>query len=332
MSWLNLDLAFALGCALLTSFILWRFMRLTRALRESEERWKFALEGAGDGVWDWNVQLDTVVFSTRYKEMVGYTDEDIAANEELWRQRIHPDDRAQVDEDIHAYLQGRTGAYYNEHRVLCRDGGVKWVLARGMIVSRTADGKPLRMIGTHADITERKNMEERMRHMAHYDLLTELPNRALISERLQQAVIKARRDKTHMAVMFLDLDRFKPVNDNLGHDIGDALLKQVAQRLLVGVRASDTVARIGGDEFVVMLPTIEHERDATVVAEKILHTLNQPFNVAGHEISISGSIGIAVYPEHGKEEKLLLLNADIAMYHAKSDGRNDYRMFAPHMQ
>lgn len=332
MSWLNLDLAFALGCALLTSFILWRFMRLTRALRESEERWKFALEGAGDGVWDWNVQLDTVVFSTRYKEMVGYTDEDIAANEELWRQRIHPDDRAQVDEDIHAYLQDRTGAYYNEHRVLCRDGGVKWVLARGMIVSRTADGKPLRMIGTHADITERKNMEERMRHMAHYDLLTELPNRALISERLQQTVIKARRDKTHMAVMFLDLDRFKPVNDNLGHDIGDALLKQVAQRLLVGVRASDTVARIGGDEFVVMLPTIEHERDATVVAEKILHTLNQPFNVAGHEISISGSIGIAVYPEHGKEEKLLLLNADIAMYHAKSDGRNDYRMFAPHMQ
>ncbi|MDO8206851.1 MAG: sensor domain-containing diguanylate cyclase [Gallionella sp.] len=332
MSWLNLDLAFALGCALLTSFILWRFMRLTRALRESEERWKFALEGAGDGVWDWNVQLDTVVFSARYKEMVGYTDEDIAANEELWRQRIHPDDRAQVDEDIHAYLQGRTGAYYNEHRVLCRDGSVKWVLARGMIVSRTADGKPLRMIGTHADITGRKNMEERMRHMAHYDLLTELPNRALISERLQQAVIKARRDKTHMAVMFLDLDRFKPVNDNLGHDIGDALLKQVAQRLLVGVRASDTVARIGGDEFVVMLPTIEHERDATVVAEKILHTLNQPFNVAGHEISISGSIGIAVYPEHGEEEKLLLLNADIAMYHAKSDGRNDYRMFAPHMQ
>lgn len=168
--------------------------------------------------------------------------------------------------------------------------------------------------------------------MAHYDLLTELPNRALLSERLQQAVIKARRDKMHMALMFLDLDRFKPVNDNLGHDIGDALLKQVAQRLQAGVRASDTVARIGGDEFVVMLPSIEQEHDAAVVAEKILHTLNQPFNVAGHEISISGSIGIAVYPEHGKEEKLLLLNADIAMYHAKSDGRNDYRMFAPHMQ
>lgn len=332
MSWLNLDLAFVLGCALLSSFVIWRYVRLTRALRESEERWKFALEGAGDGVWDWNIPLDTVVFSARYKAMAGYSDEDIAANEQAWRERIHPDDRKLVQDEIHAYLAGRTPTYYNEHRVMCRDGSEMWVLARGMIVSHTADGKPQRMIGTHADITARKNMEQRMRHMAHYDLLTELPNRALISERLQQAVIKARRDKTHMAVMFLDLDRFKPVNDNLGHDIGDALLKQVARRLQACVRASDTVARIGGDEFVVMLPGIEHERDAAVVAGKILDALNQPFSVSGHEISISCSIGIAVYPEHGEEEKLLLLNADIAMYHAKRDGRNDYRLFAPHMQ
>lgn len=309
-----------------------RLIQLTRKLRESEERWKFALEGAGDGVWDWNVPADTVIFSPRYKAMVGYTDEEIARNEDAWRQRIHPDDRTQVDSDIHACLQGRTKTYCNEHRVLCRDGSVKWVLARGMVVSRTPDGKPLRMIGTHADITGRKVMEERMRHMAHYDPLTELPNRALITDRLQQAVIKARRDKAHMAVMFLDLDKFKPVNDNLGHDIGDLLLKQVAQRLLSSVRASDTVARIGGDEFVVLLPSIERELDATVVADKILHALKQPFGVAGHDLSISGSIGIAAYPEHGDDEKLLLINADIAMYHAKKDGRNDYRFFVPSMR
>lgn len=309
-----------------------RLIQLTRKLRESEERWKFALEGAGDGVWDWNVPADTVIFSPRYKAMVGYTDEEIARNEDAWRQRIHPDDRTQVDSDIHACLQGRTKTYCNEHRVLCRDGSVKWVLARGMIVSRTPDGKPLRMIGTHADITGRKVMEERMRHMAHYDPLTELPNRALITDRLQQAVIKARRDKAHMAVMFLDLDKFKPVNDNLGHDIGDLLLKQVAQRLLSSVRASDTVARIGGDEFVVLLPSLEQELDATVVADKILHALKQPFDVAGHDLSISCSIGIAAYPEHGDDEKLLLINADIAMYHAKKDGRNDYRFFVPSMR
>ncbi|MCX7192032.1 MAG: sensor domain-containing diguanylate cyclase [Proteobacteria bacterium] len=327
-----LALAIAVGVALPVGFAIWDFLRLTRKLRESEERWKFALEGAGDGVWDWNVQSDTVVFSQRYKEMAGYTDEDIAANEEAWRHRIHPDDRVQVDQEIHACLQGRTKTYCNEHRVICRDGSVKWVLARGMIVSRSTDDKPLRMIGTHADITERKNMEERMRHMAHYDLLTELPNRALITERLQQAVIKARRDKTHMAVMFLDLDRFKPVNDTLGHDIGDLLLKQVAGRLSGSMRASDTVARLGGDEFVVLLHAIDHEHDAAVVAGKILHALNQPFRVADHEISISGSIGIAAYPQHGEDEKLLLINADIAMYHAKKAGRNDYRFFAPDMQ
>jgi diguanylate cyclase (GGDEF)-like protein/PAS domain S-box-containing protein len=323
----HIALAIALGAVLVACVAIWDFMRLTRKLRESEERWKFALEGAGDGVWDWNVLYDTVVFSPRYKEMVGYSDEDIAADEEAWRQRIHPDDRKKVDEDIHAYLRGLTQTYCNEHRILCRDGSVKWVLARGMIVSRTPDGHPLRMIGTHADITERKNMEERMRHMAHYDPLTELPNRALLTDRLHQAVVMARRDKAYMAVMFLDLDRFKPVNDNLGHDIGDLLLKQVAQRLLLSVRASDTVARIGGDEFVVLLPSIEHERDAAIVAEKILKALKQPFDVAEHVISISGSIGIAVYPEQGEDEKLLLINADIAMYHAKKGGRCDYKFF-----
>lgn len=331
-NWQIFALALALGASLVAGIAIRRLIGLTRSLQESEERWKFALEGAGDGVWDWNIPADTVIFSPRYKEMVGYTDDDIAANEAAWRQRIHPDDRAQVDEAIHDYLEGRTPAYYNEHRVICKDGSIKWVLARGMIVSHMPDGKPLRMIGTHADITERKAMEERMRHMAHYDPLTELPNRALITDRLQQALIKAQRDKTHMAVMFLDLDKFKPVNDNLGHDIGDLLLKQVARRLQVSVRASDTVARIGGDEFVVLLPSIEQERDATIVAEKILHALEQPFSVAGHEISISGSVGIAAYPEHGDDEKLLLINADIAMYHAKKDGRNDYRFYVRGMQ
>lgn len=304
------------------------FMRVARQLRQSEERWKLALDGAGDGVWDWNVPEDTVVFSARYKAMVGYTDADIAADAEAWRNRIHPDDRAQVDEDVRACLQGRAGTYSNEHRVLCKDGSVKWVLARGMIVSRTPDGRPLRMIGTHVDITGRKNLEEKMRHLANFDLLTGLPNRSLISDRLQQAVFKARRDKTHLAVMFLDLDKFKPVNDNFGHEVGDLLLKQVAQRLIASVRASDTVARIGGDEFVVLLSSIEQQNDAVVVAEKILQALQQPFDVLTHTVEISGSVGIAAYPEHGDDEKLLLINADIAMYRAKRTGRNAYQLYA----
>ncbi len=325
MSWQYLTFTFIIIAVLLAG--LWDFLRLTRKLRESEERWKFALEGAGDGVWDWDVQSDTVIFSPRYKEIAGYTDEDIANNEQAWRERIHPEDRAQVEEDVRACLEGETRSYCNEHRVVCLDGSVKWVLARGMVVGRSLEGKPLRMIGTHSDITERKNMEESMRRMAHYDLLTGLPNRALLSERLQQAVIKARRESRHMAVMFLDLDKFKPVNDQLGHDVGDLLLKQVAQRLLGSVRASDTVARLGGDEFVVLLYAIDDEQDAAVVAQKILNVLNQEFSVAGHEIAISGSIGIAVYPQQGDDEKALLINADIAMYRVKKNARAGYVFF-----
>ncbi len=331
MNWLNLPLAIASGGLLVASVVILHFMRLTHALRESEARWKFAIEGAGDGVWDWDVQLDKVIFSQHYKDMLGFTDEDIIVHAEAWNHRIHADDRRLVDEELRACLDGLSRNYYNEHRVICRDGRIKWVLARGMIVSRMPDGKPQRMIGTLADITDRKNMDERVRHMAHYDLLTDLPNRGLMSERLQQAVIKARRDKTQMAVMFLDLDKFKPVNDNLGHDIGDLLLKQVAQRLLHSMRAADTVARLGGDEFVVLLHAIDNKKDAVVVAEKILHALNEPFIIAEHEISISGSIGIAAYPQHGEDEKLLLINADIAMYHAKKEGRNDYCFFAAGM-
>lgn len=306
--------------------------RAFEALHESEERWKFALEGAGDGVWDWNIQEDKVVFSPRYKEMYGFTDEDIASNKDAWEHRIHPDDRARVAADIHAYLEGRSTSYVNEHRVFCKDGSLKWILARGMVVSRDDEGKPLRMIGTHADITERKTTEERVLHLAHFDALTDLPNRALIMDRLQQALIMAKRDKGCMAVMFLDLDKFKPINDTFGHDIGDLLLKDVAKRLLDCVRESDTVARIGGDEFVVLLPTIEQEQDATVVAGKILHALNQPFAINDLSLNISSSIGIAIYPEHGEDEKLLLINADIAMYHAKKHGRDNFQLYVNSMQ
>ena len=330
--WLYTSLAITVMLLIFVSVIAFRFIRMSKALRESEERWKFALEGAGDGVWDWNVPADKAEFSRHYKEMHGFSDNDIAANTEAWQQRIHPDDRALVAADVEACLEGRTASYSNEHRIRCKDGSIKWVLARGMVVSRDDNGQPLRMIGTHTNITERKLTEDRVRHLAHYDVLTGLPNRALLTDRMHQAIAMARRDKVMLAVMFLDLDKFKPVNDTFGHDIGDLLLKEVAKRLLNSIRASDTVARIGGDEFVVLLPTIEQEQDATVVARKILHALNQTFDIASHSLHISSSIGIAVYPEHADNEKLLLINADIAMYHAKKNGRNNFRFYANDMQ
>lgn len=187
------------------------------------------------------------------------------------------------------------------------------------------------IVAIYDDITKEKQAEERMHHLAHYDALTGLANRTLFADRLRQSLATARRDRTHLAVMFLDLDKFKPVNDELGHDIGDLLLKEVAKRLHTCVRESDTVSRIGGDEFVILLPSVDAERDAMLVAKKVLHALNQPFELASHSIDISASIGVAVYPEHGKDKKLLVKNADIAMYYAKSGGRNNAQLYQPDM-
>lgn len=167
--------------------------------------------------------------------------------------------------------------------------------------------------------------------LALYDMLTDLPNRKLFTDRLLHSLARARRDKNQLAVMFIDLDKFKPVNDKFGHTVGDLLLKEVAKRLQECVRKSDTVARLGGDEFVVLIPTVEDKHGDLVVAEKILKTLATPFYIDGHALHISSSIGIAVYPADGEDEKSLLRNADIAMYHAKKSGRNNMKSFSPEM-
>ncbi len=182
------------------------------------------------------------------------------------------------------------------------------------------------------DVTERKQAEEQAHYLAHYDALTDLPNRILITDRIRQALTKARRDRAHMALMFVDLDNFKPVNDELGHDIGDLLLKEVARRLHDSMRESDTAARIGGDEFIVLLPDVETEHDAVIVAEKICHALCQPFEIGCHRLNISCSIGVAVYPEHGSDAEQLIKHADIAMYCAKKNGRNNVKIFRAEMQ
>lgn len=172
-----------------------------------------------------------------------------------------------------------------------------------------------------------KEMQQKYQHLAHHDALTGLPNRSLFADRLQQMLAQAKRSTTLGALLYLDLDKFKPINDTLGHDIGDLVLQEIAQRLQTAVRESDTIARIGGDEFVVLLPAIESKQDASIVAEKIRLALEQPFEIKGHTINIGCSTGIAVYPEHGTDEISLMKNADTAMYHAKKNGRNNVQMY-----
>ena len=190
------------------------------------------------------------------------------------------------------------------------------------------NGRIQHFVAIKQDISERKVTEERVQHLAHHDQLTDLPNRALLSDRLAQAVAQARRDRGTLALMFLDLDQFKPVNDTLGHDVGDLLLKEVALRLQSCVpRESDTVSRLGGDEFVILLAQMDKAADAVVVAGKILAALQRPFAIGPHQTGISASLGTAVYPQHGEDVNRLLKNADTAMYHAKKAGRNCYRFF-----
>lgn len=305
----------------------------TAKLKASEELWKFALEGSGDGVWDWDIDKDIAHLSHRYKEMFGFNDDDISTSSAKdWNNRIHPDDIASMNEAVNNYLTGVSKKYIHEHRIICKDKSIKWVLSRGMIVKRDKNGKPLRMVGTHTDITEHKSLESKLENLAHFDSLSNMPNRILLSDRLNLALAYAKREKNLLAVMFLDLDLFKEINDLHGHETGDIVLKKVSSQLVKCVRESDTVARMGGDEFVVLLPIIANEDDILSVASKILVVIAKPMKVGKLNLHVTCSIGAAIYPQHGIDEKQLLINADIAMYEAKKSGKNQVKIFDESMK
>ena len=210
-------------------------------------------------------------------------------------------------------------------------------------VVKNTKGQPIGIVTTCEDITYHKKSEEKIVHLAYHDTLTKLPNRYLLKDRVTQAIESAKKYNRQMAVLFLDLDQFKRINDTLGHDIGDKLLQQIAKRLLQYVRKSDTVARVkesdirntvarlGGDEFTILLTEIRHIRDTSIVAQRILELFSESFKVQGHEMFVSFSIGIAVFPHNGENATSLLKNADTAMYHAKRNGRNNFQFYTESM-
>jgi len=427
-------------------------------LKASEFRWKFAVEGSGDGVWDWDITSDEMHYSKRWRELLGYAEDDVLPAREELIKRIYPADQEHVKQALHAHLEGTVVTYVVEYRIRCKDESYKWVACRGMVVSRADDGKPLRMIGTYADInsrkaaeaqlrmlstaieqsptsvaitnldaeieyvnprftivtgysleeakgknprvlqsghtdksvypemwrkltsgerwagefvnkrkngdiyyeeayispvkdddgtithyvavkldvTERKRMEEEVRQIALYDVLTGLPNRRLLIDRMTQAMSASRRSGSYGALMFLDLDNFKPLNDAHGHIAGDLLLAEVAKRLKTCVREVDTVARVGGDEFVVILTELDADEatsrtQAMKVAEKIRASLSKPYfvklgdaesssvTVAHH---CSASIGVTLFIDQKTGQDDVMKRADKAMYQAKVAGRN----------
>lgn len=440
--------------------------RTEMALQESEERWKFAIEGAGDGLWDWNIQTGAAFYSPRYKDMLGYADDEIGTTADEWSKRIHPDDAPGVFGALQPYMDGKPGSATVEFRMLCKDGSWQWTLGRGMVIKRDAEGKPLRMIGTNTDITERKQAEsvlntseekyralvettstgylildkegkvidanseyvrlagyselreilgrsvrewtaeyeiensakaliqcardgfiknlmidyvsgsgritpieinatvigegdsvriislcrdnterkqaeDQVRQLAFHDALTKLPNRRLLDDRLHQAMAVSKRRSCYGAVMFLDLDNFKPLNDLHGHRVGDLLLIEVADRLKGCIRGIDTVARFGGDEFVIIVSELAADEadsisQATAIAEKIRIALSEPYQLNVRRDEKSGStvehhctvtIGAALFFNHEGSQDDILKWADAAMYEAKAAGRNMIRFF-----
>ncbi len=419
-------------------------------LQQTEARWKHALEGSGAGVWDWSISDDKVIFSDRLVTMLGFDPEEFKPHLSEWADRIHPDDRPRVDKAIQGLLDGSQPEYRNEHRMRCKDGSWKWILDRGTVIERDTDGKPLRAVGTHSDIswrkhaeialrqseerfrnafdtaaigmalvaidgrwlevndalcdmlgyqesellqltfmdvthpedlnldqqyveklvagqldhyqmekryfhkngqtvdvllsvsvvhdaegkvlhfvsqiediTARKHEQERIRQLAFYDALTGLPNRRLFDERISQAMLTARRNKQQLALMFIDVDHFKQINDSYGHDIGDEVIKAVAAKMSAVLRASDTLARFGGDEFVVLLSDVAGSQAAIKVAENLRRPFAEKLQFDGRPIRITLSIGVALWtPEPGETLASWMKKADIALYDVKARGRN----------
>lgn len=304
------------------------------ALRKSEERFAAAVDGANDGLWDWDLQNNSVYFSPRWRAMLGYDETTVGTDPEDWFKLIHAEDRSYVEAMLDAHLKGESEHVESEYRIQHADGTYLWVLCRGLAV-RDASGKLTRMAGSQSDITPRKRVEEQLAHQAFHDALTGLPNRALFLDRLGQAMRHARRAREYMfAVLFLDLDRFKVVNDGLGHVVGDKLLKSFAEALSASFRMNDTVARyestlarFGGDEFVVLLDGIGDVADASRVSERILDLLKKPFQIEEHEVFTSVSIGIALSGADYETPEEFLRNADTAMYRAKGRGKACYEIF-----
>jgi diguanylate cyclase (GGDEF)-like protein/PAS domain S-box-containing protein len=298
-----------------------------RRLAESEERHALALQGADDGLWDWDVRADRLYFSPRWKSMLGYAEEEVGDLPGEWLGRVHPDDRGSLQQALDAHLYGASHHFEHEHRIQHADGEYRSMLARGIAV-RDATGRATRVVGSQTDVTARRDAVRQLEHDALHDALTGLPNRVLFLDRLDQALRRARRGEHEAAaaVLFLDLDRFKVVNDSLGHLVGDRLLVAVAQRVEGALRPTDTVARLGGDEFTVLLTDVVDARGAILVAERIHQALRTPFELNGRALFVDASIGIALAaPDAGPED--VVRDADVAMYRAKADGTGRHAVF-----
>ena len=296
-------------------------------LRKSEERFHLLTRATSEAVWDLDLLKNEYWLSKEFEKVFGYKlNETQTIDLESWWLNIHPEERERVILRFKEIMNSDAKSWSEEYSFRRAEGGYVFVLDRGYVI-RNESGKAVRAIGTMMDITQRKQAEEILRYQAVYDQLTGLPNRLLFNERLLASLKKAKTTKKMLAVMFLDLDKFKKINDTLGHAAGDRLLEGFAGRISETLRSTDTVARWGGDEFTLLLPDISCLEDAVKTAQRILNNLKPAFKLEEQAFHISSSIGIAVYPDDGEDAETLVKNADAALYRAKEMGRNNYQLY-----
>ncbi len=305
---------------------------LDKALSQSRRRYRQLLNSVTDYVYTVQVEHGKAVGTTHGPGCValtGYTCDEYAADPHLWYRMVHEDDRQSVMQQAADVLSGKAVEPI-EHRIVHKDGRLRWI-KNTAVPNCDESGRLVSYDGLASDITDRKLAEHKLRHAASYDSLTHLPNRELFRDRLRQALIQAHRHNTLLSVMFLDLDRFQGINDMLGHTRGDQVLKDVADRLADCIRKGDTIARVGGDEFIVLCTDMADARNAATLAKKIQNSLSEIFMVDGHEFFITASIGISIFPQDGDDSDTLIKNADAAMYQARSQGSNSCQFYSSAM-
>ncbi len=300
---------------------------LQRNLETDFDRFLLATGGLGDGVWDLDLLTETIHYSERWKKMLGYDPADIEDSLEAWLSRVHADDLNRLRSVIDAGIAGEITVIEQRYRMQTKEGLYRWMLTRGEVLA-DEEGKTVRVVGRQTDVDQEDETREAVRSSGLQDPLTHLPNRAVLMDRLRHSFARAERDSEQsFAVLFFDLDRFKNVNDSLGHLTGDQLLRAISHRVEKACRPGDTVARFGGDEFVILVEDIKDIRGATVAAERIQEEFRVPFDLDGTEVFATISIGIALWnPDYTRPEDLLR-DSDTAMYRAKSMGRNSFAVF-----
>ena len=303
-------------------------------LKENQKRLSHAQRLAGMGTWSWDLPTDTLWFSEEVMRILNYDPQCFNSSFQAFIDSVHPVDRERVRTATSLAIETNT-SYSIDHQLMLTDGKTCFVHTEAAVIS-DRQGKPIKLEGAIQDITKRKEAENQISHLAFFDILTGLPNRTLFQDHLKRFHAKSEEDKTRYAILFIDIDEFKVINDTLGHQLGDVLLQQVALRLKESVRcddfaASGMVARLGGDEFVVIIDNFKCSGDLAIIAQRIISNLRRPMLLDEAEISITGSIGISTFPDDGKDTETLIKNADIAMYSAKNAGRNNFQYFNQEM-